>query len=162
MHRFHHVAAPRFDSAETPTATPRGSDCSPGYWSGVNNGLTKWNEPITDPQWAGAYAQPFYAYQRFDSYFTAYPTIGSEDMITALSNGGGPLPSTKAARELVASILSASWSTTYPYTITDLKARWTAAATASDETTANALFTSLFNDLTAINRGFLCGASLTA
>ena len=137
-----------FTFVNTPT-----QGCTPGFWQGGNDFATAggqwlWDE-VHDPQWVasgGAGWNPYVWTTPFNSFFTPYIGLDGYDMMSLVGTGGGSLDYQKAARDLIAAYLNASWSMAYPYTTTELASMWTAAVTSGD-------FMSLHLTLDAANNG---------
>ncbi len=129
--------------------------CTPGFWQGGNNdpdtagGKWLWNE-VNDPQWPASGGQgtnPYIWTTPFSPLFTLYDTLDQATMMGLVGTGGGPLDYQKAARDLVAAYLNASWGMGYPYTPAELADMW-ADAVASES------FLALHNELDAANNGY--------
>lgn len=114
--------------------------CTPGFWQGGNDfgtagGKWLWNE-VNDPQWVasgGAGTNPYIWTTQFNTFFTPYsPGLDSFDMMSLVGSGGGPDDFQKAARDLVAAYLNASWGMNYPYTKAQLKTMWADAVASGD------------------------------
>jgi hypothetical protein len=113
--------------------------CTPGFWQGGNDfgtagGKWLWNE-VNDPQWVlsgGAGFNPYIWVTFFNDFFAPYDGLNGFDMMTLVGNGGGPDDFQKAARDLVAAYLNASWGMNYPYTLTQLKDMWATAVSTGD------------------------------
>ncbi len=105
--------------------------CTPGFWQGGENiavagGKYLWNKDY-DLDWlasGGAGWNPFNWTTPFNDFFASYEPLGEVDMMTLLIVGGGPNDYQKAARDLVAAYLNASWGMNYPYTTGELTAMW--------------------------------------
>jgi hypothetical protein len=104
--------------------------CTPGFWQG-GYGADLWNT-FPDPDWAGADPQPYYHDTLFNDHFTAYGPAAGFTMFDLVSTGGGSDDWQKAARDVVAGTLNASWGMAYPYTPQEIKDMWTAAVNSGD------------------------------
>ncbi len=128
--------------------------CTPGFWQGGSDGGQAggqwlWNE-VNDPQWVASGGQgtnPYIWTTKFSPFFTLYDSLDTIDMMTLVGNGAGPLDYIKAARDLVAAYLNASWGMNYAYTTTQLKTMWTNAVGSGD-------FMSLHLKLDAANNAY--------
>jgi hypothetical protein len=143
--------------------------CTPGFWQGGpdkpdakaggallwdGDDMMPWGDqqdapPHVDAQWpasggANPPGNPYIHVTLFNSFFQPYGSLSSFDMFTLVSNGGGPNDYQKAARDLVAAYLNASWGMNYPYTTAQLKSMWASAVASGD-------FMSLHNTLDAAN-----------
>ena len=103
--------------------------CTPGFWQG-GVGLALWNQ-ASDPDWVaagGAGFNPFVTTDTFASFFTPTGTdIDTTTMIGIVGTGGTENWVRKAAREVIAAYLNASFGLDYPYTTATIAADWTAA-----------------------------------
>jgi len=94
---------------------------------------------------------PFIWTTPFNDYFARYDGLNGLDMMTLIDHGGGPDDFRKAARDLVAAYLNASWGMRYPYTTDQLADMWA-------ETVASGNFLSLHVQLDAANNSYQNGA----
>jgi hypothetical protein len=105
--------------------------CTPGFWQG-GFGVTLWNQ-VDDPDWVAAGGDgfnPFTTTTVFGAYapFTDTGTsVDSMTMLAIVGSGGGSDPVQKAARDLIAAYLNASFGIDYPYTTATILADWTDA-----------------------------------
>ena len=104
--------------------------CTPGFWQG-GLGATLWNA-LNDPQWTaagGAGTNPFVTTDAFASFFPSSgdATIDGLRMIDIVGTGGGDSWVRKAARDLIAAYLNASFGIDYPYTTATILADWNTA-----------------------------------
>ena len=84
--------------------------CTPGFWQG-GAGLQLWDDPVTDPQWNYAGAQPFTDDDLFSEIFSLNTDIRLEGqaMLQIVGNDGRIANSAeKAARDMVAAYLNES------------------------------------------------------
>jgi hypothetical protein len=112
-----------------------GQGCTPGFWQG-GFGIDLWNE-VNDPDWAdagGAGTNPFVTTDLFSSGPWGPSGISSIDgktMLQLVGSGGGSSWPRKAARDLVAAYLNASFlGTGYPYDTTTILSDWADAVAA--------------------------------
>lgn len=113
--------------------------CTPGFWqggsgSGTAGGQWLWNE-VSDPQWGasgGAGLNPYIWTTPFNTFFTPIPSLNSFDMMSLVGTGGGADDFQKAARDLVAAYLNASWGMNYQYSTAQLRAMWASAVASGD------------------------------
>jgi hypothetical protein len=107
--------------------------CTPGFWgnnssTGAGGGVEWWNAS-SDPQWAangGSGSNPFGHGTSFTPFFTSHPLLVGATMWDVVNGGGGSQPARKAARQLVAAYLNASFGT-YAYTRSQLSSMWSQA-----------------------------------
>ncbi len=106
--------------------------CTPGFWQGGTDQLNTaggkwlWNE-VNDPQWVasgGKGTNPYIWTTPVSPYFTLYDALDQTTMMDLVGTGGGPLDYHKAARDLVAAYLNASWGMGYAYTPAELADMW--------------------------------------
>jgi hypothetical protein len=126
------------EEAETVTCTYVNSfpteGCTPGFWQG-GNGSQLWNEP-SDPQWpdrtgqGGTLHNP-YSHGDLFCAFAAFdcegPQLTSVTMLDLVGTGGGSSPQRKAARDVVAAYLNASWGMNFGLTPGQVADMWNAA-----------------------------------
>jgi hypothetical protein len=113
--------------------------CTPGFWQGGNDfgtagGQWLWNE-VNDPQWVASGGMGYNPYiwgTQFNSFFAPSGSLSGFDMMTLVGNGAGPDDYQKAARDLVAAYLNASWGMNYPYTTAQLSQMWADAVSSGD------------------------------
>ncbi|MGD8463897.1 MAG: prealbumin-like fold domain-containing protein, partial [Anaerolineae bacterium] len=112
--------------------------CTPGFWQG-GNGAALWDEPsvfdgglVGDPDWEGFYDQPFSHGTEFNSFFADYDAADGLTMIDIVGTGGGSEDWRKAARDVVAGYLNASWGIAYPYTPAEIAQMWADAVGSGD------------------------------
>lgn len=104
--------------------------CTPGFWQG-GNGKKLWNE-ANDPHWTaagGSGTNPYIHTTLFNGFFTPHPDLAGLTMMDLAGTGGGSNPVHKAARDLVAAYLNASFGMNYPLDTTELDNLWNAAVT---------------------------------
>jgi hypothetical protein len=137
---------PSMQSLGIPTALavsgPGTAGHTPGFWAntGGGGGWNLWNTS-DDPQWAstgespGGVAltddNPFDHTTKFNEFFYAHPNFEGmtpDDILEMyeIANQTGNIPDieVKAARQLIAAYLSASYFAGYPLTTTQLKDAW--------------------------------------
>jgi hypothetical protein len=120
--------------------------CTPGFWQGGNDfetagGKWLWND-LPDPEWplsGGMGTNPYKWETQFNSFFTPYGALSSFDMMTLVGTGGGSDDFQKAARDLVAAYLNASWGMAYAYTTAELETMWTNTVNTGDFMTLHLL-----------------------
>jgi hypothetical protein len=108
-----------------------GEGCTPGFWQG-GFGAQLWNE-LNDPQWAsngGAGTNPFIQTTLFNSFFTPQSSLNGKTMLDIVGTGGGNAWPRKAARDVVAAYLNASFGLSYPFTPAQIAQMWTNAVNA--------------------------------
>lgn len=143
--------------------------CTPGFWQGGPDkpdakagGALLWDgddtmpwgdqadpPPHVDQQWidsggANPPGNPYIHITLFNDFFTSYTGLDGFNMFDLVGTGGGPNDYQKAARDLVAAYLNASWGMNYPYTTSQLYTMWANAVNSGD-------FLSLHNTLDAAN-----------
>ena len=104
--------------------------CTPGFWQG-GLGSTLWNT-ANDPDWTaagGAGTNPFITTQTFVSFFpsSGSATVDDMQMIEIVGTGGTNSWARKAARDLIAAYLNASFGLDYPYDTATILADWNTA-----------------------------------
>lgn len=107
--------------------------CTPGFWgnnsSGAQGGGVPWWNTASDPEWAsngGNGTNPFSHATPFTPFFTSHPLLVGATMWDVVNGGGGSQPAWRAARQLVAAYLNASFGT-YAYTRNQLSSMWSQA-----------------------------------
>jgi hypothetical protein len=124
------------------TFTNATEGCSPGFWQG-GNGSQLWNEN-NDPDWpdrtpfGGVLNNPFVHSTKFNSFFSEFDWNGDGEatpdegpsMYDLVSTGGNSPNHQKAARNVVAAYLNASWGMAFPFTQTDITTMWETAVSA--------------------------------
>lgn len=131
-----------------PNGSPR-KGCTPGFWGnnaphGYGGGVEWWNA-ASDQQWTangGTGANPFNHNTAFAPFFTAHSLLAGYTMWDAVNGGGGSQPARRAARQLVAAYLNASFGGGYPFTPSQLSSMWTQAVSGGNDA-LNALSTLL-------------------
>ena len=109
---------------------PSGAGCTPGFWQG-GFGSQLW-DTVNDPDWTaegGVGTNPFIQTTLFNSYFTPVASLNGESMLDIVGIGGGSSPARKAARDVVAATLNASFGIDYGYTPQEIADMWTDAVT---------------------------------
>jgi len=111
---------------------PPQEGCTPGFWQG-GFGIQLWNQS-NDFQWTfygGADTNPFTTTTVFSAFFNASGNtfVDNATMLTIVGSGGTNNPARKAARNLIAAYLNASWGLDYPATIAEILADWDDART---------------------------------
>jgi hypothetical protein len=152
------TASGDFDDPATTTATDTddatttgincGGGCTPGFWQG-GFGADLW-DAVDDPDWTdagGLGTNPFIHTTLFNDFFTPYVPLNGKTMLEIVGTGGGSQWYRKAARDVVAAYLNASFGTGYPYTTTQIEDMWTDAVNAGD----NSGFRQIHEDLGAAN-----------
>jgi hypothetical protein len=100
-----------------------GEGCTPGFWQG-GFGIELWNE-VDDPDWSDPGNNPIWTGQVFDTFFQPTGTqIDDLTMLEIVGTGGTNQWARKAARDLIAAYLNASWGLAYPVTTTEILADW--------------------------------------
>jgi len=119
------------DTEKSPNELTLGFEgCTPGFWQG-GNGKKLWNE-ANDPNWTaagGSGTNPYIHTTLFNDFFTPHPDLDGLTMMDLAGKGGGSNPVRKAARDLVAAYLNASFGMNYPLDTTELDNLWNAAVT---------------------------------
>ncbi len=110
-----------------------GEGLTPGFWQGAigagdgsGNGQWLWNEE-NDPDWTvagGVGTNPFIHTMFFNSFFTSHPDLNPLTMMDIVGTGGGENPVRKAARDVVAAYLNASFGMNYPLDTTEISSLW--------------------------------------
>lgn len=142
------VATINVDEGETVacryTNTFPNEGCTPGFWQG-GLGAQLWDQGPPDSDWTaygGSGTNPFIHTTVFNSYFTAHPDVAGLTMMDLVGTGGGPKPAQKAARDVVAAYLNASWGMNFGLTPTQIATMWTDAVNGGSGA-LNALHTTL-------------------
>lgn len=99
-----------------------GEGCSPGFWQG-GYGRWLWND-TSDPDWKGQGTNPFTHETAFNTVFAAHSSADGMDMYSFVRRGAGPWPWRKAARNVVAGYLNASYGMNYPFTPQEIAQMW--------------------------------------
>jgi hypothetical protein len=113
-----------------------GDGCTPGFWQG-GNGSQLWNE-LPDLDWpdrtlfGGTVQNPYEHDTKFNNFlnndkkyiFLPYEDLGLKTMYDLVSTGGGSSDYQKAARNVVAAYLNASWGMGFPYTPSQVASLW--------------------------------------
>ena len=140
-------------AASTPPPPPPPQEspkkgCTPGFWgnnsSDGQGGGVPWWDTSSDPEWAangGSGTNPFSQSTLFTPFFTSHPLLVGVTMWVAVNGGGGSHPAEKAARQLVAAYLNASFGA-YTFTRAQLSSMWTQAVSGGNSA-LNALSTLL-------------------
>jgi hypothetical protein len=106
-----------------------------------------WNT-ANDPDWTahgGVGTKPFTTNTLCNSFFTPVNSLAGKTMLDLVGQGGGSSPPRKAARDVVAAYLNASFGLDYPYSPAQISALWTNAV-------ANNTFDALHNLLAPLNQ----------
>jgi hypothetical protein len=88
-----------------------------------------WNQ-TNDPDWTahgGVGTNPYRTTTLFNSFFAPVNSLAGKTMLDLVGTGGGSSPPRKAARDVVAAYLNASFGLDYPYTPAQISALWTDA-----------------------------------
>jgi hypothetical protein len=116
---------------------PTQEGCTPGFWQG-GFGSQLWNT-VNDPQWTangGVGTNPFIHTTKFSvtngGFFpsSGNATVDNMTMIQIVGSGGTNSWPRKAARDLIAAYLNASFGLDYPATTAEILADWNAAVAA--------------------------------
>lgn len=99
-----------------------GQGCSPGFWQG-GYGRWLWND-TNDPNWKGQGTNPFTHETAFNTIFEAHSAADGIEMYSFVRRGGGPWAWRKAARNVVAGYLNASYGMKYPFTSQEIAQMW--------------------------------------
>jgi len=115
---------------ETVTGINCGGGCTPGFWQG-GLGVTLWDED-NDADWTahgGVGTNPFVTTDQFTSFFPASGNsfVDNANMITIVGSGGTNSWPRKAARDLIAAYLNASFGIGYPFSTATIDADWLTA-----------------------------------
>jgi hypothetical protein len=117
-------------ASDTCTVEEGGEGCTPGFWQG-GLGKTLWDQ-VNDPDWTshgGEGTNPYTTTTVFSTFFqpTGVSTVDNATMLQLVGTGGGNNPARKAARDLVAAYLNASFGINFPFDTTTILADWAAA-----------------------------------
>jgi hypothetical protein len=103
--------------------------CTPGFWQG-GSGSQLWDVAM-DPDWSSSGGQgnnPYTHNTLFNDIFEAYSEMPADiTMYDLVSTGGAAHDWQKAARNVVAAYLNASWGMAFPYTTDEVSQLWTDA-----------------------------------
>ena len=136
--------------AFTVTVAPCAQGCTPGFWCGGVGG-TLWNTAPNDPEWAlagGQGSNPFTLSTTFEPFFTPSTFISNTaTMSDLLCTGGGKQPAEKAARDVIASYLNATFGLSFPLTPAQIAQKWTDAVALG----TSQAFLALHNELAPLN-----------
>ena len=99
--------------------------CTPGFWQG-GNGSQLWNVE-NDQHWMGNGTNPYIHTTKFNEEFTPFEALNGYTMMDLVSTGGGSIDSQKAARDVVAAYLNASWGMAFPFTADEVADLWATA-----------------------------------
>jgi hypothetical protein len=113
--------------------------CSPGFWQG-GNGSQLWNEGSPpdsyDPDWltypGGLPGNPYIHGTHFNDFFEVYEPLNGVTMMDLVGTGGATDDFQKAARNVVAAYLNASWGMAFPHTTQEIDDMWSAAVESGD------------------------------
>jgi hypothetical protein len=103
--------------------------CTPGFWQG-GFGMTLWDQGPPDSDWitaGGTPNNPFAHTTLFNDFFTPDSLLNGVTMLAIVGTGGGPIPTRKAARDVIAAYLNASFGLAFGFTPTQIADMWTAA-----------------------------------
>ena len=123
-----HSTSANADADATVVGTPCGGGCTPGFWQG-GFGKALWDE-FEDQDWVDAGGDGFNPFETddvFTSFFlgTGNTSVDSKTMLQIVGTGGGNTWARKAARDLVAAYLNASFgSINYPVSTTTILDDW--------------------------------------
>jgi len=115
-----------------------------------------WDEE-NDPDWAGAFAQPYWQDVLFNDYFTPIADMDGQTMLDAITRGATSNPVLKAARGLVAAMPNTSYRSGYPLTLAALLQLWTDAVNAGTPAEVDAAMAALAELLGGFNESFVSG-----
>jgi hypothetical protein len=82
---------------------------------------------LNDPDWVAAGGDgtnPFYHGTLFNDYFTPVNSLNGLTMYDMVGTGGGNSPARKAARDVVAAYLNASFGLDFPYSPLEIANLW--------------------------------------
>jgi hypothetical protein len=118
-----------------------------------------WNEGPPDPQWAaggGLGTNPFATTTLFNSFFTPHSALNGKSMYSLVTTGGTEEVHQKAARDVVAAYLNASFfgPGSFPYSPSAIASAWTAAV----QDGSDAAFLALHRQLDKANNQGKCGS----
>ena len=104
--------------------------CTPGFWQG-GVGEDLWDEE-NDLDWGAHGGDGFNPFVTSDTFISSFPssgdaTVDGMTMIEIVGSGGTNVWPRKAARDLVAAYLNASFGIDYPYGIPTILADWNTA-----------------------------------
>jgi hypothetical protein len=119
--------------------------CTPGFWQG-GFGEQLWDQGPPDADWTtygGNGTNPFIHSTLFNSFFASHPDLAGKTMLDLVGTGGGSKPAQKAARDVVAAYLNASWGMNFGLTPTQVADMWAAAVAAGTGGAFNNLHTTL-------------------
>ena len=122
------------DAEATVVGENCGGGCTPGFWQG-GFGKELWDE-VDDPDWTdagGAGTNPFVTTDLFSTGPwgpSGIASIDTKTMLQIVGSGGGNSWARKAARDLVAAYLNASFGLGYPFSTATILADWDAAVDA--------------------------------
>ena len=110
--------------------TVPGQGCTPGFWQG-GLGVTLWDQQ-NDPDWTahgGTGTNPFVTTDLLTPFFTATgdSSVDGQTMLSIVGSGGGSDWAQKAARDLIAAYLNASFGLQYPYSTATIVSDWNTA-----------------------------------
>lgn len=117
-------------ASDTCYVMPAPEGCTPGFWQG-GAGSKLWNQ-VNDPHWrngGGDGTNPYIHTTLFNSFFTAHPGLDGMTMLALVSTGGTEYEPQKAARNVVAAYLNASWGMNFGYGTTAIMGMWNSAVT---------------------------------
>lgn len=133
-------------ASDTCYVMPALEGCTPGFWQG-GAGSKLWDR-ANDPQWKGDGTNPYVHTTLFNGFFGQYNgTLVGVSMMDLVGTGGTSDSVRRAARDVVAAYLNASWGINIGYTTQQIKVMWTAAVSAG----TNAAFDALHNTLSVAN-----------
>jgi len=122
-----------------PPPPPASKGCTPGFWgsnsSNNEGGGVLWWNTASDPQWTangGNGTNPFTHGTPFTPFFTSHPLLTTATMWDVVNGGGGSQAAWRAARQLVAAYLNASFGA-YAFSRSQLSSMWTQAVLGGDD-----------------------------
>jgi hypothetical protein len=116
------------DDSATVVGTQCGEGCTPGFWQG-GFGVDLWDE-VDDPDWTDAGGDGTNPFVTTDLFSTGpwgpsgISSIDDKTMLEIVGTGGGNSWARKAARDLIAAYLNASFGIGYPATVTEILDDW--------------------------------------
>ena len=117
------------DEPEVPEFSDGEQGCSPGFWQG-GKGRKLWNEE-NDEDWTGTGSSPHTHLTEFNSFFESYSETNEFTVYQFVRRGGGRHQWRKAARNVVAGYLNASYGMNYPFTPQEVAQMWADAVNGS-------------------------------
>ena len=119
----------RAGETKSVTFTNPAQGCSPGFWQG-GDGSQLWDGVNDTVDWLSSGGQgtnPYVHTNKFNDFFITEPRFTLLDgvsMMDLVSSGGGTNDYRKAARNVVAAYLNASWGMVFPHTAAEVAKMW--------------------------------------